>query len=155
MKPGRNSPVTTQELVSQMNAHYRAFLLACKELSQVQALNEGVCGEWSAKAVVDHLTGWQEESLSILKDILKPGITDFDIDIDAFNRAAVKEKENFTWDESLKDFQTSFELFVKNLEEILISQVQVNEGLKSWLKAMSYEYQFHISHILAAKNFRN
>lgn len=144
-------PPTPQELVSQMRDKYQAFLSACQELSSEQAFKSGVCGKWSAKAVVDHLTGWQIQSLPILKMLLESDKTDLDLDIDAFNRTSVRDREDLTWEESLMAFKLSFESFDKAIDDITVSRYRTNQGFKSWLKAMINEYQFHISHIQGAQ----
>lgn len=146
-------PPTPQELVSQMREKYQSFLEACKALSQDQAAASGACGEWSAKAVVDHLTGWQIESLPILKNLLGSDDEDFDLDIDAFNRRSVRDREDLSWEDSLMAFKLSFESFDKGLDDITVSRFRTNAGFKSWLKAMTHEYQFHIVHIQKAQKF--
>jgi len=146
-------PATPQELVSQMRERYEAFLEACEALSRDQAIEPSVCGEWSAKAVVDHLTGWQVESLPILKNLLGTDDEDFDLDIDAFNRASVRDREDLSWEDSLTAFKLSFESYDKGLEGITVSRFRTNQAFKSWLKAMTHEYQFHIVHIQKAQEF--
>lgn len=143
-------PPTPQELVSQMKEKYKAFLSACEVLSPEQALEPGICGDWSAKAVVDHLTGWQIESLPIVKQLLASENEALNYDIDAFNRTSVKSREDLTWDESLAALKSSFQAFDQALGEISASRYRTNEGFKSWLKAMSQEYQFHLKFIEAA-----
>lgn len=144
-------PPTPQELVSQLREKYQSFLEACEALSREQAIEPSVCGEWSAKAVVDHLTGWQVESLPILKKLLGSDNEDFDLDIDAFNRTSVRDREDLTWEDSLTAFKLSFESFDKGLEGITVSRFRTDTAFKSWLKAMIHEYQFHISHIQKAQ----
>lgn len=144
-------PPTPQELLSHMREKYQSFLSACQELSQEQALQPGVCGEWSAKAVVDHLTGWQIQSLPILKMLLESDKPDFDLYIDAFNRTSVRDREDLTWEESLTAFKLSFKSFDKGLDGISVSRFRTNKGFKSWLKAMINEYNFHIDHIKSAR----
>ena len=146
-------PSTPQELVSQMQESYQSFLEACESLSQSQATTSGACGEWSAKAVVDHLTGWQVESLPILQNLLETDDQDFDLEIDAFNRRSVRDREDLTWEDSLMAFKLSFESFEKGLDDITVSRFRTNAGFKSWLKAMTHEYKFHIVHIQKAQQF--
>lgn len=146
-------PPTPQELVSQMRENYQSFLESCEALSQEQAHASGACGEWSAKAVVDHLTGWQVESLPILKKLLETDDKDFNLDIDAFNRSSVRDREDLSWEDSLMAFKLSFESFDKGLDDITVSRFRTNAGFKSWLKAMTHEYKFHIVHIQRAQKF--
>lgn len=153
MNANHMPPPTPQELVSQMREKYQSFLEACASLSQSQALASGACGDWSAKAVVDHLTGWQVESLPILKKLLETDNEDFALDIEAFNRASVRDREDLTWDDSLTALKLSFESFDKGLETITVSRFRTNPGFKSWLKVMTHEYEFHIVHILKAQDY--
>lgn len=140
-------PPTPQELVSQMKAQYQQFLAACDALSTERALAPGICGEWSAKAVVDHLTGWQVQSLPIVRQLLSSEKGDFDVDIDAFNRMSVETREDLSWDESLEAFKESYEAFDEALHDLPAARTRTNAGLKSWLQAMIHEYCFHLQHI--------
>jgi len=143
-------PPTPQELLSQMKEGYQALLQVCESLSPEQALVSGVCGEWSAKAVVDHLTGWQVQSLSILQQLLASEKEALDFDIDAFNRTAVRSREDLTWNESLEAFKNSYEHFNEAVGDLPVERYRTNEGFKSWLKAMTHEYRFHLDHIKKA-----
>jgi len=145
-------PPTPQELFSQMKEQFEAFLAACEVLSQEQALESGICGEWSAKAVVDHLTGWQVQSLPVVKQLLASEKAEFDYDIDAFNRTSVKSREDLTWEESLAAFRESFQNFDHALQDIPVAHYRTNQGFKSWLQAMIREYRFHLQHIEEAQS---
>ena len=144
-------PTSPQELISQMKENYQKFLDACHSLTQEQALQPGVCGEWSAKAVVDHLTGWQVESLPILKMLLETDKQDFDLDIDAFNAVSVEKREALSWQESLTALELSCKSFYEGIDKISVSRYRLNAGLRSWLRAMIHEYQFHLQHIQNTK----
>ena len=151
MSKDHKPPPTPQELLSQMQAAYQVFLDACETLSPEQALETGVCGEWSAKAVVDHLTGWQVQSLRILNQLLSSEIESFDLNIDAINRTSVQSREDLSWDESLEVFKASYDSFDEALSDLPVAQYRTNEGFKSWLKAMVHEYRFHLQHIKKAQ----
>ena len=140
-------PHNHEKLVRQMKAHYQKFLAACNTLTKESALAPGICGEWSAKAVVDHLTGWQVQSLLMIKQLLSSEKEIFDIDIDAFNHISVETREDLSWDKSLEAFKLSYEAFDEALHDLPGLQYRTNEGLKSWLRAMIHEYRFHLKHI--------
>jgi len=144
-------PPTPQDLISEMKKSYQAFLADCQKLTQEQALMPDVCGEWSAKEVVDHLTGWQIESLAILDQLLESESGDFDLDIDGFNRTSVKERKDLSWEGSLAAFELSFDDFNEGLAGIAEAQYGAKKGLRSWVKAMIYEYKFHLDHIRQAQ----
>lgn len=148
----RSSPAT-EELLLQIQDSYQQFLSACENLSSLQALKPGVCGAWSAKAVVDHLTGWQDESLSIVETLLAADQPDLELDIDAFNQSSVLSRENLTWEESLAAFIRSFDKFIKNIEGISGSHLRNHVGLSTWLKAMIHEYQHHLVQIQSAQEY--
>ena len=150
MGKGDMPPIGLPELVSQMRGSYEIFLQACEQLSKEQALIGGVCGEWSAKAVLDHLTGWQVRSLFILKQVLNVPDQAFNLDIDAFNNKSVQDRQNLTWEESLSAFKLSFNAFDQALGDIQLDHYRTNQALISWVKAMTHEYQFHLEHIQKA-----
>lgn len=145
------SPPTPDELVLRMKADFVTFFSACQSLTIEQALTPGVCGEWSAKAVIDHLTGWQVYSLPIIDKLLAKDKTVFDLDIDAFNQKSVKERQDIPWQESLISFEESFKTFSERLDRIPARRFQTEEGFTDWVKAMIHEYQFHLTHIQQAQ----
>lgn len=144
-----NSP--SPEIVMEMKRHYQAFLRACTALTPEQAQKKGICGEWSAKAVVDHLTGWQLASPSFLKKVLASENPLMDVDIDAFNQNSVQDRQALSWQDSLAAFKDSFKAFEHALQDIPRAQFQDNAGLTSWVKAMNHEYVFHHAHIKKAQ----
>ena len=79
-------------------------------------------------------------------------ISEFDLDIDAFNQTSVTDRENLTWDESLEAFELSFKSFEEGLNEIPVTRFRTEGGFKSWLTAMIHEYQFHLPHIQHAQS---
>ena len=131
MAPDHMPPPTPQELVAQMKESAKAFLAACEALTPEQAREPGVCGVWSAKAVLDHLTGWQVQSLPILKKLLASDNEAFDLDIDAFNRTSVNSREALSWVESLDAFRESYSAFDEAVDEISLGLYQTNPGIKS------------------------
>jgi hypothetical protein len=153
MNPEHMPPPAPQSQFEQLQQKFETFLSACKKLTPQEASTKGVCGQWSAKAVVDHLTGWQMESLPILSEVLKSKQTDLDLDIDGFNSTSVSTGKDLTWDESLAAFEHSFKAFNDYLGKISVSQYKTNAGIKSWIKAMIHEYQFHLQHIQQAGKF--
>jgi len=153
MGQNQGLPTASEALILKMQDCYRNFLSACDRLSSHQALKPGICGDWSAKAVVDHLTGWQDESLSIVETLLAADQPDFELDIDAFNQSSVLSRQNLTWEESLAAFIRSFDRFIKDMEGISNSHLRNHAGLSTWLKAMIHEYQHHLVQIQSAQEF--
>lgn len=156
MMPKNHMPtLSLQEKVSQMRESAQAFLAACEKLTVQQALAAGVCGEWSAKAVVDHLTGWQVQSLPILEQ-LRSGVDEtLDFDIDAFNRNSVESRVCLSWEESLAAFRESFSAFDRAAGAMPTDPDRHHHGFTSWLNAMIHEYRFHLEHIDQAHKLKN
>jgi len=147
MAPDHTPPSTPLEWVAQMRESAKDFLAACEALTPEKAREPGVCGVWSAKAVVDHITGWQVQSLPILKKLRTSNNEAFDLDIDGFNRISVEAREELTWEESLEAFRESYSAFDQAAVDISLAHFQGNEGFKSWVKAMIHEYKFHLPQI--------
>jgi uncharacterized protein (TIGR03083 family) len=143
--------MASNEMIEKMKVSYASFLQACKTLSEDQALSPGVCGEWTAKQVVDHLTGWQVESIEILDRLLRSDEEDIDLDIDGFNAKTVMERASLPWRESLDAFENSFRAFDNELAAISEEEYQAYSGLASWVRAMTHEYRFHLAHIRKAQ----
>ncbi len=145
-------PPTPQDLKARMSNAFNDFLTACKTLTPKQWQHPDVCGEWSAKQVVDHLTGWQLKSLTILDSLANTAFNTFDNDIDSFNASSVEDRKTLSWQESLEDFERSYQTFDQALSKVSEAQFRANQGFASWIKAMIHEYDFHLSHIQGAQD---
>jgi uncharacterized damage-inducible protein DinB len=150
MTDEKTPPPTPQDLKARMSSAFDDFIGACNALTPEKWQQSNACGEWSAKNIVDHLTAWQKESLTILESLLEGTSNVFDYDIDSFNAASVKDLENLSWQESLEDFEASYRAFEQALSQVTEAQYRTNKGFTAWIKAMIHEYEFHLPHIQAA-----
>jgi uncharacterized protein (TIGR03083 family) len=143
---------TPQALITQMDTAYTTFLNACEALTPAQAMADGLCGEWSAKQLLDHLTGWQVESPSILKRIQTQPEAAFDFDIDSFNQKTVEARKTLSWQESLTAFKDSYQAFLQALQNLSKERFLSHPNYAGWVKAMIHEYDVHLAHMMTAKN---
>ncbi len=141
-----------QTLIAQMDKAYTTFLNACEALVPTQGLTSGICGAWSAKQLLDHLTGWQVESLSILKRIQTQPEAAFDFDIDSFNQKSVEARKTLSWQESLPAFIDSYHAFLQALQNLTKERFLSHPNYAGWVKAMIHEYDVHLAHMMTAKN---
>ncbi len=146
-------PPTPKDLQVRMREAYEAFLAAATSLNPEQANTSGACGEWSAREVVDHLTGWQVQSPPILEAILAEAPDAFEYDIDSFNEAAVAERADLSWEESLKAFTDSYQAFAEAFSAVPEAKTRTNQSFKAWIRAMIQEYAFHLTHLQEAQTF--
>ncbi len=139
------------EQISRMRDDFVTFLRASKSLTEEQALHAEVCGEWSAKQIVDHLTGWQVESINIIDRLLNVEEEELDLDIDGFNASSVRDREARDWTQSLTELEESFNTFDHILRGTGQEAYEMHSGLASWVRAMTQEYRFHLAHIEKAR----
>lgn len=52
---------------------WQDFLDSCAGLSEADLLRSGVCGEWSVRDLIAHVTIWEEEALQHLPTLLTGG----------------------------------------------------------------------------------
>lgn len=69
----------------------------------------GVCGEWSVRQIIAHVTGWDEYIYGLLDKVWWDGeaLLAWPFDVDEFNAYHVAKREDMTWQDLLHAFRLS------------------------------------------------
>ena len=122
------------------------FLDAAREMGAEIAVKPGICGEWSVKDVLAHLTGWNREAVrefGLLPDgELPPMPEDMEI-IDQLNAGLVDLYHDFSWDQVFEAFEDS----LLALEQAAAAASPENAAKEPryglWLQIMAGELENH------------
>jgi len=118
------------EFTSRIEGTYRAYETALEALNDAQLLQPGICGDWSIKDVVAHITWYEREMVSVLSARALLG--------------------SALWNVTLE--QRNFSIFAENkdrpLEDILIDSREIHQGVMDLTKGLTEE------DLLEASRFR-
>jgi hypothetical protein len=131
------------DILSIYEQEYQAFVQICSRLKDGDRLKDGVCGFWSPKQVVDHLTGWNREAYTQFIKIKNGEAVDLEYDDDTFNARAVADRAALNWDESLKDLDDA-RIKLTDFAKGLTSDELTGSGVYSnWVQGMAEDFQVH------------
>ncbi len=118
------------------------FLALASRVQADRADEPGVCGEWSAKQMVAHMAAWDWEGERYFRE-LHAGSTGQRHDIEAFNAAAVEERRDQSWDETLDELRRANMTFAASLANVSTADRAATPRYASWLTAVAGHYGEH------------
>jgi hypothetical protein len=136
------------EMVAHYEQTYSAFVLASQKIKVEDRLKGGVCGFWSPKQVVDHLTGWLREALKNFEKIQAGEIVDLEYDDDTFNAHAVADRTQLTWNESLADLEDARMKMIHFVTQLTVEDLSKSKVYANWIEGMAEDYQLHRDQLL-------
>jgi uncharacterized damage-inducible protein DinB len=100
-------------------AHVRRNLLDIISDFPEDKVDEAVCGEWNIKCVLAHIAGW-DKFFAEMARLLRTGsdVPYRGDEIEQWNAALVKERENRTWSEVRDEFAKSGEQFLNEYSSL-------------------------------------
>ena len=134
-----------EKLQAEFSTAYAHFFQVATALEPARRNQPGVCGDWSPKEIISHLTGWDK---SMQAFVLDPDVFDPPDDIDAFNAKSVSERQHLSWDESIAELQAGF----RGLQEAIstvTSDMRIYTRVSGWLKGRREDYDFHAGQLRA------
>lgn len=137
-------PSDWSTLVSELRELQKELLEAAQRLEESQREQSGVCGVWSPKEVLAHLTGWDKEvtrQFRLFQDGLEKAI---EHDIDKFNQQSVSKRSQLSWEETLAEYRDVQNEFIEVAHSIPPSELSQNGEYHDWMNVQIEHYQHHL-----------
>jgi len=131
------------EVLFHYEQSYSVIRLTCEKIKTEDRRKGGVCGFWSPKQVIDHLTGWMREALENFEKILAGETVDLEYDDDTFNARAVADRVQLNWDESLADLDDAKSKMVQFIMRLSPEDLSKSVVYANWMEGMAEDYQLH------------
>src|SRR5690606_5863193 len=139
------------ELKQANDESYAHVMDLIEAITPEQAILPGACGEWSARDVVAHFTGWHPEARARLQALVDDTYERKRYDYDAFNAESVAARATISWSEAVAEFRDSHAqilAFAATLDETIWK----DKRARGWLTAVtSSHYPEHYEHLEAAR----
>lgn len=111
---------------------HRKLKQTLAKLTESQIVNEIIMGDWSVKDVIAHISAWNLEITRSIDEVLQrkapwylnKGET-------AFNIAEVEKRRDWSLQEVLDEWESSFDSLTHRIEEITAEEWNIDTGL-SW-----------------------
>ena len=119
-------------------------------LSEEEAARPHRLGDWSAKAILAHLIGWEAKGIEALTAIGEERTPLKAPETDAFNAASVQDRQGASWAELRAEFDTTHRTLL-DLARALPDAAWQRRRTTLWLRAVTIEhYQEHRPHFAPA-----
>ncbi len=123
------------------------FLALASQVDGERAEEPGVCGDWSVKELVAHMAAWDWEGERHFRELHAGGPDDQPYDVETFNAAAVDERREQTWDETLDELRRANMTFAASLANVSAGDREANAHYASWLGAIVGHYEEHTAQV--------
>ncbi|MDR8392601.1 DinB family protein [Aliifodinibius sp. S!AR15-10] len=134
---------TWKSLITELRNLQFEFIEVAQQLEQSKREKPGVCGSWSPKQVIAHITGWDKEVIrqfELFRDGLEKAI---EHDIDEFNKNSVEDRNHLSWDETITELQQAHKLFYEMAKSISSGERSKNEDYREWIEVQIDHYKHH------------
>ncbi len=135
------------ELIAELKSLQDEFIRIVQSLDKSIATKPGVCGEWSAREVVAHLSGWDKEVMRQF-DLFLDGLDKaIEHDIDEFNKQSVKEREHLSWNDTINELKKAHQQFYRKAKSIPEAEISNNDEYRDWMEVQIEHYIHHIKQL--------
>lgn len=105
----------------------KEFLSTADLIPQSERTRQPVCGVWTLKDLIGHLTDWEKVGLEGLQQLANNQTPEFndtiDFPFDAFNNANAAARQDQSWDEVWADFTTTRQQFLTQFDAMSDEQL--------------------------------
>lgn len=130
------------KLIKQLQELQNEFIHAVTSLDPSEREKSGVCGVWSPKQVVAHMTGWEIETILQFQRV-RDSNEAIEHDIDAFNEKSVQQRKHLSWKETIEELTTIQNRFNETLRSISPDDESIN---KQYLELMDVQIEHYMHH---------
>jgi hypothetical protein len=140
------------QMIEKVAAAWADFHAAYDGLPDDALLIPGVCGEWSVRDLIAHVTWWDEEAITHLPIVLAGGTPPrYSVTyggIDAFNAMKTEEKRELTLDEVRREAAETHERLLAYLRDVPVDKLAGNSRFTHRLRLDTYgHYPIHTADI--------
>lgn len=139
-------PTSWKKLIKQLKELQAKFNEALHTLDESKREKPGVCGHWSPKQVVAHMTGWDIETILQFERIRK-GLEAIEHDIDAFNEKSVEQRKRLSWEETINELEEAQMKFNASAESVSLNDESKNDEYKELMDVQIEHYKHHIGQL--------
>ena len=138
---------TWKKLIEELSKLQHDFIEVAQQIEIPGRNRPGVCGSWSPKEVVAHISGWNKEVIrqfSLFRDGLEQAIED---DMDEFNKKSVQERQHLSWEETINELKHTHKQFYHRARSISSQELSGNKEYKAWVEVQIEHYKHHIKQL--------
>jgi hypothetical protein len=113
--------MSKENILNRLEENWQVLLQAVTGLSEKELMEPGVCGHWSVRDIMGHVSTWEEEAMQNIPLILQGEPTprySSSGGIEAFNDRAQVDKKEYTLSRVKRDFHGAHQRFISYLSSL-------------------------------------
>ncbi|HUF17010.1 MAG TPA: DinB family protein, partial [Thermoanaerobaculia bacterium] len=123
------------------------FIEVAESLTAERRDRPGVCGRWSPREVVAHISGWDAEVLRQF-EIFGSGYTvEIRHDIDEFNARSVESRADLSWQATVEELRNIHRRYPAAIARVTVLQREPNPQYREWLEVLTDHYRHHTAQL--------
>jgi uncharacterized damage-inducible protein DinB len=147
-----------QNILDHLENDWQALIDSLEGLSDKEMLEPGVCGQWSVRDILGHISTWEEQAMQNIPLILAgeptPRYTAVG-GITGFNEHAQDDKKEYTLSRIKRDFRATHQRFSTYLSALPEAAYNNNARLAKRIRLDGYgHYTEHTRQITAWRDSR-
>jgi uncharacterized damage-inducible protein DinB len=143
--------MSKSNILNHLDENWQALVQALSGLSEKDLMEPNVCGSWSVREIMSHISTWEEEALQNIPLILDGEATprySSSGGITAFNDRAQTDKKEYTLSRVKREFYATHQKFVTFLSALPDAVYLNNSRLAKRIRLDGYDhYQEHTAQI--------
>ncbi|HEU5199988.1 MAG TPA: DinB family protein [Ktedonobacterales bacterium] len=132
-----------QALQQQFAAAFDNLLEACEQIDPALHEQQVVDGQWSPKALVAHLTGWEHEATERFWRFLAGPTENITYDNDSFNSRSIAARQHLTWNQTIRELKTARQSFLEAIAAVTPDDLAHEPRFSEWLANITEHYAEH------------
>lgn len=136
-------PTAWNNLIEELNQLQHEFIEVAQQLEETKRNQPGVCGSWSPKQVIAHITGWDKEVIrqfGLFQDGLEKAI---EHNLDEFNKDSVQKRRHLNWNETILELQRVHQQFYQSAMSVSSQALAQNGEYRNWVQVQIDHYKHH------------
>jgi hypothetical protein len=147
--------VGKENILNRLEENWQVLLQAVSGLSEKELMEAGVCGDWSVRDIMCHISTWEEEAMENIPFILRGESTprySSHGGIVEFNARAQADKKEYTLTRVKREFHSTHQRFTSYLDSIQAVFFNVNPRLIKRIRLDGYNH--YLEHAAQIEKWR-
>lgn len=134
-------------LCKELSSEQKQFLEVINSLNPEDREKKEMFGKWSAKDLLSHIAGWENEVVKMFNLFLIIPDVDDEYDIDSFNEESVTSRKKTSWDEIVNELISAQQKLITFTSSLSQKDIDTETRFGEWTSILTNHYKHHIQQI--------
>ena len=139
-------------LCKELSSEQKQFLEVINSLNPEDREKEEMFGKWSAKDLLSHIAGWENEVVKMFNLFLANPDVDDEYNIDSFNKESVTLRKKTSWDEIVNELISAQQKLITFISSLSQKDIDTETRFSEWTSVLINHYKHHTEQVKTVKN---